>query len=181
MGILLTAVGVFVPGFVRKKKLAKLFSITADAFGIPMPSLEKLTVRDCLRTYALFTKKQSGEALSAGREDEVKEKLYHNALLLGTALRREFGVRNFTDAMKLARLVYSIVGIDFRGEASGGVTVERCFFSRFYSPSVCGIMSSLDAGLLAGISGGGRLDFYRRITAGAECCRAGISFVANPV
>lgn len=175
MGILLTIAGFRVPGFVRRRNLAKLFSATADAFGTPMPVLDNLDTRRCLREYAIFTKERAEEALRDGTEAEAKTRLYHNAFRLGMTLREEFGVSTLTDTMKLARLVYRIVGIDFHGEPGGEVLVERCFFSDFYSPEVCSLISALDAGLLSGISGGGRLSFYRRITEGSDCCRGRLS------
>ncbi len=121
MSILLTLAGIYVPQFIKKRKLARLFAATAEGFGADMPDL-------------------------AGK-----------------------------DAMQMAHLIYGIVGIDFRGNPQGEVVISRCYFSSFYSPKVCGIISSLDAGLLSGISGGGRLSFQQRLTEGTECCRARLS------
>ena len=74
--------------------------------------------------------------------------------------------------MALGRLVYAAIRIDFRGTELGDVTVNRCFFSSFYSAQVCQVISSLDAGLLAGLTGGAQLTFSERITEGADRCRA---------
>ncbi len=176
MHLLLSLAGIYIPEFAKKKKLGRLFAETADAFGTDMPSLGRLTFEECLKQYALFTKENAEEAIRKRTEIEVKHKLYQNAYHLGQGLREEFGVRSIKDAMRLARLVYRIVAIDFRSSTQGEVVISRCFFSSFYSPAVCGVISSLDAGLLQGISGGGRLSFQQRLTEGGECCRARLSF-----
>ena len=68
--------------------------------------------------------------------------------------------------------MYDAIGVDFRGDAAGVVTVSRCYFSDVYTPEVCRLVSALDEGLLAGLAGGGRLTFSQRLTEGAVCCRA---------
>jgi hypothetical protein len=50
--------------------------------------------------------------------------------------------------------------------------VAGCRFATTYSPDVCRVMSASDAGLLAGLTGGGRLTFTERISAGAPACIA---------
>jgi hypothetical protein len=54
----------------------------------------------------------------------------------------------------------------------GEITVRRCPFSDVYSVEVCRLVGALDSGLLAGLSGGDRLEFTQRITEGAPCCLA---------
>jgi hypothetical protein len=54
--------------------------------------------------------------------------------------------------------------------------VDRCAFAERYSPPVCALMSSLDAGLIAGLTRGGRLLFSERITEGNVRCLARISW-----
>ena len=74
--------------------------------------------------------------------------------------------------MTAARLIYRGLGLDFRGSADGTVVVRRCAFAGVYSPRVCALVSVLDRGLLAGLTGGGVLEFRQRITEGVDCCRA---------
>lgn len=179
MGILLTVAGIYIPKFIRKKKVIRLFAVTAEAFETPMPSVDGLNVEECLREYAQFTKERAEEAIRSGREAEVKHRLHRYAFHMGTGLREEFGVRNIKETMRLARLVYDMVGIDFSGDKSGSVTIKRCYFSRYYPPEVCAVIASLDAGLLAGISGGGRLNFSHRLTEGNDCCQARLSLVVK--
>ncbi len=157
----------------------RLFSSTADAFGAEMPSMRGVGFEDCLKRYALFTREKAEEAVRNGAESEVKQRLYQNAYHMGQGLREEFGVRSMKEAMKLARIIYGMIEINFRGEPSGDVMISRCYFSSFYSPEVCAVISSIDAGLLSGLSGGGRLIFQQRITEGTECCRASLRFGAR--
>ena len=76
------------------------------------------------------------------------------------------------DAMIAARICYRMLDIDFKGNAGGEVCITRCSFSGVYSPAACQVMSALDAGLLAGLTGGGRLLFSQRLTEGFPSCRA---------
>ena len=74
--------------------------------------------------------------------------------------------------MQMGELIYKVLKIEFQGEPRGNIVIKRCFFSAYYSRSVCQLISSLDEGLLTGLSGGGKLIFSQRITEGHECCRA---------
>ncbi len=86
--------------------------------------------------------------------------------------------------MALGRSLYDILDIDFdgsdSGSGSGEITISRCYFSSFYSPEVCQVMSAMDRGLLAGLAGGGELVFIERITEGQPCCRARFTLAGSP-
>ena len=56
--------------------------------------------------------------------------------------------------------------------AYGEIVVTDCYFSRFYTPEQCAVMSSVDSGIIAGLCGGGTLTFTERITEGCRQCRA---------
>jgi len=73
--------------------------------------------------------------------------------------------------MSVARKVYRIIDMDFQGDAGGSFQVAKCRFSSCYSPGACGLMGSLDSGLLAGLTGGAGMTFTRRITEGAPQCQ----------
>ena len=92
--------------------------------------------------------------------------MWENAHALGASLRRLLGVRTRVEALRAARIAYRMIGIDLRADENGDVTVDRCGFAEWYSPQVCILMSSLDAGLIAGLTDGGRLAFSERITEG---------------
>jgi hypothetical protein len=164
--------GLYVPCRMRARELEELFARTAAAFGRPVPPAGR-PLRPRLREYALFTRDRAGEALARGGDlSALERRLYRAAAGLGRRYRVRLGLRSAAEAMAAARLIYRGLGIDFRGTAGGEVTVRRCAFSTVYSPAVCRLVSALDRGLLAGLSGGGDLRFSQRITEGAACCRA---------
>jgi hypothetical protein len=163
----------YVPDFVRRRALRELFQATATAFGTSVPAPSDESADQLLERYAAFTAAQATVALASGKDvAPIRRKLFESAYAMGVRLRRELGVNSTTDAMAAARAVYRMLRIDFRTPAEGEVRIPQCYFSRFYSPAVCELISALDQGLLAGLSGGGRLAFRQRITEGAACCVA---------
>lgn len=175
----------WVPGFVRRKRLRDLLRRSADAFGVPAPDVAGMKYDECLRGFAAFTAEQSETAYAAdlaGRTsahtDAVRSRLRVRAYELGREIARTLGVRTPADAMKAARLVYGMLGIDFEGRTDGGIVIRSCAFSRVYSTRACALVSGLDEGLLAGLTGdgGGRLEFACRITDGSERCEATFHF-----
>ncbi|HEY9167030.1 MAG TPA: hypothetical protein VIS48_12810 [Candidatus Kryptonia bacterium] len=175
MKLKLKIAGFYLPRFVKKRRLRELTEVTAEAFDTQPPEMNGLSLGESLSRYAIFTRDCAQAALRNGKGVEAKLRLFNNAHRLGEDLRSEFHVKTMKDVMELSRIVYMILGIDFDGGQDGRVLVRSCFFSSFYSPAVCGIISSLDDGLLAGLSGGGRLEFSRRITDGCERCEACLS------
>jgi len=171
VGWLLTLSALYVPPSLRKRKLKLLFAATADAFEVAAPSLHGQSYDDSLRLYARFTREQAEEAMRRGREKEVRLRLRDNAYRLGQQLRHDLKLGP-ADVMRAGRLVYRMLGIDFRGNDEGTIVISRCFFSAHYSSEVCRLISSLDEGLLLGLANGGAFTFHQRMTDGAECCRA---------
>jgi hypothetical protein len=173
MNPLLIMARIYVPEFIKRKKVQELFRITADAFESDLPVITNLTHRECLETFAHFSKMKAEELIQFPEStDKVKQKLFQNACRLGEKLRKDFRIKTKQDVMRLSKILYQILKIDFNGNASGDVVINNCFFSSFYTPEVCRIISSLDEGLAAGLSAGGRLVFQDRITEGKDCCKA---------
>jgi hypothetical protein len=169
----LAVLKIYVPLFVKKKKLEELFCLVADAFGKERPPLKGLSYRERLNAFALYTSKEAERQIQEEHDVEhIKKRLFENARILGRKIRKDFGIRGAKDVMEMSRILYRILGIDFRGEMSGEVTIRKCFFSDYYSPQVCRFISSLDEGVAAGLSGGGRLTFSQRITENKDCCKA---------
>jgi len=161
---------------IRREILAELFEATAEAFEHPAPAQNHLSYDERLRTYALFTREQAEKALQSGRDiPALKTRLYRNAYPLGRRLRKWFGVNTMGAVMELGQILYRAIGVEIQGDTQGNVTVERCYFSQFYSGPVCDLISALDDGVFSGLSGGGRLAFSQRLTEGRECCRAKIT------
>jgi hypothetical protein len=163
------------PAFIRKAILAELFSATADAFAFPAPAYEHLSYDACLRAYAHFTSELAEQALGAGNDvPAIKTRLYYSAYPLGGRLRKWFAVDTMAEVMALGQILYRAIGVEMQGDAQGRVTVTRCYFSQFYSGPICDLISALDDGVFAGLSGGGSLTFSQRLTHGQACCTAGL-------
>lgn len=161
------------PAFVRRLALLQLFRATAAAYQCDMPRLRGLSHAQRLLAYARFTADRAEEALHKGDDlPGLEARLYRNAYRLGRLPGRLLRVRQVDDAMTLGRFLYGLLDIDFAGSDAGEITIGRCYFSSFYSPEVCRVMSAMDRGLLAGLAGGGDLAFSQRITEGHLCCRA---------
>jgi hypothetical protein len=168
------------PVIVRRQALVQLFRATAAAFQADMPRLSGLSQEQCLLAYARFTAEQAEAALRQGDDlPGLQARLYENAYRLGRLPGRLLRVQGVDDTMTLGRFLYGILDIDFEGSANGEITIDRCYFSNYYSPEVCRLMSAMDRGLLAGLAGGGDLAFSQRITEGHACCRARFTLAGN--
>ena len=180
MNTRLSLLSVFLPSRVKKKKLQELLDITAEAFQISPPHLGKSRFDELLELYALLTSKMA-QRYSESEEEvkQVKERLHDGAVRIGERFREELKIRTRKDSMAAAGLLYRAIGIDFRYDESGGVTIRQCYFSEFYSCEVCWIISSLDEGIIEGLSGGGRLSFFSRMTEGNKMCVGAIDFGRN--
>jgi hypothetical protein len=173
----LQAIQIYLPKFIKRKKLIELFDLTAQAFQRNAPDLNKLSFEKCLDQYAIFTKTAAAVALQKPEElPAIKNKLYQKAFQMGQKIRAELHVRTFEDVMLASKILYRVLAIDFQGNINGEVTITRCFFSQYYSSEVCEIIAALDEGVAAGLSNGGILTFSNRITEGHKCCKAQIYF-----
>jgi hypothetical protein len=163
------AAQVYLPEPLRKLLLIRLFEGAAGAFGRPVPPLRGLSAEELLNAFAQFT---ACAASDQPASPTVSPRLFEATYRYGKTLRRLLGVTSTQDVMAAARVVYRAIGIDFRGDPRGGITIASCFFSHLYTPGVCHLMSAKDAGLLAGLSDGGRMVFSQRITDGYPSCSA---------
>jgi hypothetical protein len=174
MGLFLAAAGLYIPPFIRKRKLAMLFQSAAVAFQSPVPPSDGLSYDDALLLFARFTREQAEKTVRQGNRSEVQSRLFHNTCEIGRQLKTDFNINTLPEVMRMSRIIYRLLKIDFQGDSRGEIVIHRCFFSTFYSEDICRLVSALDAGLLAGLSGGGKLHFTRRITEGHSCCRASL-------
>jgi hypothetical protein len=162
---------------IRRRALHRLSSATAEGFDVSMPSGRGLSHRQYLQCYAQFTRGAAERALEQGKDlNALRARLRATSFALGDRVRRHLHLRSPRAVMTAARLLYRFIGIDFRGSSGGEVRVTSCFFSDYYTPSVCRLISSLDDGLLSGLAGGGSLTFQRRLTEGHPCCEARFAF-----
>lgn len=158
-----------VPSFVRVWCIRRLARLTAEAFQVPAPAVEG-PCSAALDTYAAFTAAQAQRVLvSSSPLEPVQARLFSNARDLGRRLRAGLLVPGPRRAAAVLRALYQVIGVEFRS-AGSEFTVPRCYFASRYSPDVCRLISSLDAGLFSGLSDGGVLEFRGRITEGARFC-----------
>lgn len=189
MGPLLAQLLTHMPAIAKREALLLLFRATAAAFQADMPSLAGLSREHCLLAYAQFTAQAADAALCGGGDlAALQERLYRNSYRLGRMTGRLLGAHSVDDVMALGRILYDVLEIDFHGSDCGNgsgsnwgeITISRCYFSTFYAPATCRLMSAMDRGLLAGLAGGGELVFTERITEGWPCCRACFTPAGSP-
>ena len=167
----------YIPAYVKKRELMNLFHITALAFERTIPPTTRLSFDECLVEFVQFTKAEVDRAMSRGEDLlTIQDLLYQGAYEFGHKFKKLFRVTTAKDVMEASRFLYKILGIDFKGTEKGALTISKCVFSQHYSPSTCRVISSLDAGMIAGLSGGGRLTFSERITEGSTSCNAQFIF-----
>jgi hypothetical protein len=177
MSLRLRALEIHVPDVVARSALRRLFDATSSAFGREPEDVSGLDRRALLEQYASFTIGCAERSLADHTDlDTVSRRMWAQAYALGGLLRRRLGVRSRADALRAARIAYRMIDIDLRADEHGTVTVDRCAFAAQYTPQVCRLMSALDAGLIAGLTDGGRLSFSERITEGRPRCLARISW-----
>jgi hypothetical protein len=163
----------WLPDAIRRAVFRRLARLTAAAFDTAPPDLD-LAPHDAVARFGRFTSEEAARVLAAGpaAASTVRDRLFSGARDLGDAIRRGTAVRTADDAVRALRLLYRAIGIDFEGcAASGDVVISSCAFSRLYTPEVCALVSALDDGVVAGLTGGGRLAFEQRLTEGGSCCR----------
>jgi hypothetical protein len=173
----LAAAEIGVPGLLRARKFRELTALTADAFGAAVPDLPLRPRTAQLEAYARWTRDLAERAAANGAAaDLAGARLRERAFIFGGRLRRILKPRHPAEVMRAARVLYRLIGIDFRGTEDGEIIVSRCLFSGIYAPATCAMIAALDEGVLAGLAGGGSLRFVVRLTEGGDCCRARFRF-----
>jgi hypothetical protein len=181
MNFPLAIVELYCPSPLKKRALRDLFAATARAFGVEPPPTDRLSWQHLLQAYARFTREEAERLWAENRDQEaVERRLFENARELGTDMRRRFRVRSREEFIRLSRALYGMLDISFGLRADGEVIIKYCAFSRFYTGRVCRLISALDAGVCAGLSGGGKLEFSQRLTDGHGFCRGRFVFPEGP-
>ncbi len=95
---------------------------------------------------------------------------------LGQDASRRLGVGdNFQDLEMAAKILYKVLGIDFKIENKNGnviMIVNRCSLSRYYTADACKVLSAADEGVVRGLNENMEMKFKERITEGASECIA---------
>jgi hypothetical protein len=115
-----------------------------------------------------------------GRDEAIRrarQVLFDAGVRLGEEARQRLGVRSRRrDLLRAARILYQVLGIRFRAEWTGHgtarVRITRCALACGYTPDTCLALSATDAGVVAGLWPGARLEFESRITEGRSVCLA---------
>jgi hypothetical protein len=121
-----------------------------------------------------------------GREagiGEARRALFDAGVALGEEAQQRLGIRQTRhELLCAARVLYRVLGIRFRAEWKTSdeaiVRIDRCALARGYSPEACLALSAADAGVVAGLWPGVRLEFDERITEGKKACIARLSLPA---
>jgi hypothetical protein len=168
---------IYLPRFIKRKKLLELFDITATAFQVKTPNFSRPSHKKSLNEFALFSKNAAETAMSQKQDMQpIRQSLHDGAYKMGLEIRQDLHINTSQEIMAACRILYRAIGIDFKGNQNGEITIGQCYFSEFYSSGVCKIISALDEGLIAGLSDGGHLIFRQRITDGKDCCIAQFIF-----
>jgi hypothetical protein len=177
LNLRLKAISLYLPDAIKTWKFHELVNTTATAFGVEPPDLRSLSFAEALQAYASFTR---DEALrwndNSDRRSQIKSRLFECGRQIGTGLRRLLGVRTRQDVIDAARVLYRLLGIDFRPYDGNGFIIKQCFFSKFYTVDVCRVMSSMDEGLIAGLSDGAGLQFSDMMSEGQDVCLGTITY-----
>lgn len=154
----------------RRIQLQMLMNLTARALGQPPLRLWTHSNDDALRAYAEYTCRH----LRKGADEALLRRMNDEAYKTGYRLRRLFFVRKTAAAQRLVMALYRNICIDLSFSDSQTLCFRNCYFSRYYTPSVCLAASALDDGIIRGITGQttSRLHFSQRITEGCNCCQA---------
>ncbi len=146
---------------------------TARVFGIKAPRTAGLSAQEVLHRYAVFTADAAARAIESGQDlKALRRDLFRMACRLGTGVRRWLAPRDERECQAAFGMLYRNIGIAIREVRPGEFCVSHCYFSSFYTPEVCRVISAIDQGIYAGIFSGGKLVFRQRITEGEDACRA---------
>ncbi|MBP3899842.1 MAG: hypothetical protein J6D53_00035 [Blautia sp.] len=133
-------------------------------------STDAVSARQCGEKSGAGTAGTSTGSLRAGKI--VSRNLFRAAYLTGRQVRRLTGFTAGEDISRLTFWLYRNLCITMTGQIPGKIMVKNCYFSKYYSPEDCRIMSYVDSGIISGLCGGGRLTFTKRITEGCKMCTA---------
>lgn len=143
-------------------------NLTARAFRVPALRLWTLPNDKALHQYAEYTR----DNLKSGPSEELLLRMRDEALKVGRRLRFLCHLRRQADIEQFIIALYRHIGIDLKCQIPGRLCFRHCFFSHYYTPEICLAASALDEGIIAGLSGGGHLQFQQRITEGCPQCIA---------
>ncbi len=166
------------PEVIRRMELSVLVHMTEVSCGCKAPSLHGL---DSVGRLNLFRRLTVDAVNNCSKEElpSFRENMYKHAFRIGRCLSFLPGLRKSEMKKRLITVLYRNIGIEVRDAEDGSnepdswhICILHCSFSKAYTPGICRVMSGMDAGIICGLFGGGKLKFNRRITEGCPHCRA---------
>jgi len=199
MSIKLKLASLWLPNFILKKELDNVAKNTINGLNNVMKKytpwrMEEITKENeilrgnCEERRAIMAKAHNNrvkiliEELGYGNAVQIARRvMFEVGYGLGQETRRKLGVGNgFKDLELAAKILYKILGIEFKIENRGGnmiMVVNRCALSKYYSPEACMVLSAADEGVVHGLNENISMEFKERITEGASECMACINEV----
>lgn len=173
MNVRLVLLRLHLPGFVRRSIIRDLIAAAARAFWQDPPPTSNLRSRELVTLAIDRSRMWADDAIRTRADlDRIKQRMFLETFEMGRRARRRLRVETEAEGLAAARIIYRAIGIDFRPRGYGHIEVPRCAFARAYGANVCRLMSSMDSGLIAGLTDADGLHFTERITEGAAACRA---------
>ncbi len=149
-----------------------LMKQTAKVFGVKTPKNMGFSSSKLLKTYAQMTRDVSLNFIQSKQDrNQLQQNLYYMAFQLGSELRWWLRPQNNQDCFDIIEMLYRNIKISLC-EQSHTICVHQCYFSDFYTPEICSIISAIDQGIFAGVYQDGTLSFYKRMTEGHQVCVA---------
>ena len=199
MNIRLKIASLWLPNFILEKELDNVAVATIDGLNDVMKKyipwrMEEIIKEDEILKGALKERRAIMARAHSSRVKALIEELGHeNAIQiarksmynvgreLGQEARQKLGVgNNLKDLELAAKILYRILGIEFKIENKDGNTimiVNRCVLSKYYSSEACIVLSAVDEGVVNGLNENMNLKFRERITEGSSECIACINKV----
>ncbi len=198
MGFRLLILGWWTPKYLISKELKNISDQTTTALEA---LLSKYQIKDVYvkrkkqqpktnvqrqRAAMAHTQAKLVETLEAaiGREEAVRlgrEALFLVGQDIGRQTRIKLGVGdNPKDLTKAAKILYSVLGIEFHLEwidnSNAKAIINRCALSEQYSKLTCEVLSATDEGVIKGLHPNATMKFKEYMTSGCKNCRADINF-----
>lgn len=162
------------PQILKKIIIIHLFKITAKIFGANVKIPRGLRYSEMLHLYANFTNAQAGKIRSSKALKIIQKQLFQETKKIGSLLRIVLNIQTKQEAFRAIELMYKMIGVTMEIRNDGNFIVKRCFFSKYYVPSTCCLISYFDKGLIYGVTKGQRMRFHQKITDNLTCCRGTI-------
>ncbi len=166
------------PEVIMRLELSVLFRMTAASCGCKAPSMHGMDSGERLKLFRRFTL----DAVKTCRKEalpSLRKEMYRRAFRIGRCLSFLPGLGDWKNRKRLIAVLYRNIGIQVRNagdesrkKGTWHIGIPYCSFSSEYTPGICYVMSGMDAGIICGLLGGGKLVFTQRITEGCPYCTA---------